>query len=54
MVGVGLAVALLACFTAIARADGDPASDYLYTQPVFLTASASPAQRAELVQLAEA
>ena len=53
MAGIGLAVAVLTCCPAIARADGDPASDFLYTQPVFLTASASPAQRAELVQLAD-
>jgi cytochrome oxidase Cu insertion factor (SCO1/SenC/PrrC family) len=35
-----------------ALADGDPASDFLYTQSVFLPTSASPAQRTQLVGLA--
>jgi cytochrome oxidase Cu insertion factor (SCO1/SenC/PrrC family) len=47
------AVIATACLTTTpARADGDPASDFLYTQSVFLPTSASAAQRADLARLA--
>jgi cytochrome oxidase Cu insertion factor (SCO1/SenC/PrrC family) len=32
----------------VARADGDPASDYLYTQPVFMPAGTAPALQAQV------
>jgi protein SCO1 len=51
---VALAVALCAALCVLAttpgtaRADGDPASDYLYTQSVFLPAGTSPAIQSQL------
>ncbi|HEU0193171.1 MAG TPA: hypothetical protein VFQ71_03175 [Gaiellales bacterium] len=53
---VALAVAgLCAATSGVARGDGDPASDYLLTQPVFVPYNApSPALRGELTALAKA
>ncbi len=46
-------MAMSALSPGVARADGDPASDYLSSQSVFLPAGASAAQRAELARLTE-
>jgi cytochrome oxidase Cu insertion factor (SCO1/SenC/PrrC family) len=48
------AAALLGCLSTTARADGDPASDYLYTQWAFVPAEMSAAQQAGLKETVHA
>jgi cytochrome oxidase Cu insertion factor (SCO1/SenC/PrrC family) len=54
LVAVAAAAAVLAAVPAAARADGDPASDYLYTQTAFLPAGASSSEQAGLRTLTHA
>jgi hypothetical protein len=53
LVAAGLAAVALALAPAVARADGDPASDVLITQPLYLPADASltPTEQAQLAAL---
>jgi cytochrome oxidase Cu insertion factor (SCO1/SenC/PrrC family) len=52
LLGLAVTAAVLAVAAPSARADGDPASDYLYTQRVFLPSGASAAQERAATALA--
>ncbi len=52
LLALAAAAVVLAVAAAVARADGDPASDYLYTQRVFLPSGASASQERAVTALA--